>query len=452
MAASHFQVEGYPAEIDSRLSDWALWTTRSGKIADGSNADRACEFSSRFLEDIALVKQLNLNSYRTSLNWPALLPDRPGPGKRKLNSQAVQYYKRLFFTLKEEGITTFLTLFHFCLPTWIADDGGWTGRMAADEFAYFSELAAGQFGEYVDYWITINEPVAYAYQSFVSGLWPPGTSRNYDGAFATVRYMLEGHARAYQAIKEQSADTPVSFSNHWRPFFPENPLNPLDQMVIYFRDNIFNHIFPRSIEAGGLELPAVVARLGDLKRLNGEIAGLKGSMDYLAVNYYTRELSRFVFGWPVDPFGIKSSKADFDTNSLGWETYPQGLFDVLTRAIAPYKTGIDGKSRPVIITENGYAETYAADLSEGDWSIADKQRTAYLKLHLQSLHRAIMAGVNVIGYLHWSLTDNFEWAEGLSPRFGLVRVAYPTQTRTFRESARLFSQVAKTNVLDSREV
>lgn len=444
-ASSHYQVEGLPAESRSRLSDWSNWTRAGGKIADGSDADRACEFYSRFAQDIEIVEALNLNSYRTSFNWPALLPDRPGRD-RKLDPEVVDYYKRLLFTLKEKGIKTFLTLFHFCLPTWLAEEGGWTEPVSADEFGFFAELVAREFGDLVDYWVTINEPMAYAYQSFVSGQWPPGKSKSYECAFLTIRNMLVGHARAYGAIKEwaDSEDRrPVSFTNHWRPFVAENALNPLDHMVRFFRDSIFNHIFPKSIDSGGMVLPRVVSRIGDLGRLEGEIPGLLGSMDYLAVNYYTREISRFVPGWPVDPFGAKSEKSYLETNSLGWEIFPEGLYRVLTEDIAPYL-----KNRAVFITENGYASNFSPDLSEGDWSIEDAKRCQYLQSHLVAIHRAIESGVNVKGYLHWSLTDNFEWAEGLSPRFGLVRVAYPTQERTFRKSAELYARVAADNSIE----
>ncbi|MBP9093794.1 family 1 glycosylhydrolase [bacterium] len=448
-ATSHFQVEGHPKEIASRLSDWALWTNEAGRISDSTSADQACQFYHRYEDDIVLIRDMNLNAFRLSFNWPALLQDPPGTraGPSLLDQKQVDYYRRILTSLKESGVTTFATLFHFTLPDWLAAAGGWTTAYAVSEFKRFSELIVAEFSELVDYWITINEPLAYVYQSYVAGLWPPGIKSDYLSAFKAVRRLLEGHAAAYDAIKAVKPDAQVSYTLHWRPFMPKNPLNPLDHMVRFYRDFTFNQLFSSSLESGEVKFPFPINLNKEIISISGPVEGLKGKCDYLAINYYTRELSRFRPSWPIDIFGESSPERELAVNDIGWEVYPQGLYDLLTGDTLAYQFNLDGSRRPVIITENGYASSFAADLDQGDWSLADQKRVDYLLTHLREIHRAIAAGVDVRGYLHWSLLDNFEWAEGLKARFGLIRVSYPTQERILRASAKVYAEIAKNNAI-----
>jgi beta-glucosidase len=448
-ATSHFQVEGHPKEIASRLSDWALWTNEAGRISDSTSADQACQFYHRYEDDIVLIRDMNLNAFRLSFNWPALLQDPPGTSAAPsaLDQKQVDYYRRILTSLKESGVTTFATLFHFTLPDWLAAAGGWTTAYAVSEFKRFSQLIVAEFSDLVDYWITINEPLAYVYQSYVAGLWPPGIKSDYLSAFKAVRRLLEGHAAAYDAIKAVKSDAQVSYTLHWRPFMPKNPLNPLDHMVRFYRDFTFNQLFSSSLESGEVRFPFPINLNKEIISISGPVEGLKGKCDYLAINYYTRELSRFRPSWPIDIFGESSPDRELAVNDIGWEVYPQGLYDLLTRDTLAYQFNLDGSRRPVIITENGYASSFAADLDQGDWSLADQKRVDYLVTHLQEIHRAIAAGVDVRGYLHWSLLDNFEWAEGLKARFGLIRVSYPTQERILRASAKVYAEIAKNNAI-----
>ncbi len=450
-SASHFQVEGQPNEIEERLSDWSRWTQTPGNISDGSSADRACEFYRRYQEDIELLQDLNLRAYRTSLNWAALMPDEPsGSGEHAVFSPpVVDYYRALFSHLKERDIKVFVTLFHFCLPDWLARKGGWIAEDADRHFETFARLAALHFGDLVDFWMTVNEPMAYVYQGYVAGNWPPGESHNYVDAFKAVKGMLKGHGLAYHALKAESAGAQVSFANHWRPFAPERKWHPLDQLVTHYRERVFNHCFPESIEAGALKMPGPLSRQKAFKELEGDIPYLEGTMDFVGVNYYTRELSRFDLSWPPDYFGSRSPKTEYPVNALGWEIYPEGFYQVLTQDIRPYSLDGSGLARPVYITENGYAQRFSPEHSSGDWSIEDRARREYLISHLVVLKRAIEAGVNIKGYLHWSLTDNFEWSDGLTPRFGLVRVSYDSQERQKRLSADLYASVAESNRLDA---
>ena len=216
-------------------------------------------------------------------------------------------------------------------------------------------------------------------------------------------------------------------------------------MVKYYRDFVFNRLFPTAVHQGDLQFPFPLNTNSHIKAISGPIDGLKNTMDYLAVNYYTRELSEFRFRLPFDLFGVQSPEAELEVNCMGWEVYPEGLYSLLCRDLVPFRNNPDGTKREIVITENGYAMTFPASLSEGDWSLIDEDRVRYLTSHLRALHRAITDGANVTGYLYWSLLDNFEWADGLATRFGLVRVAYPTQERTLRKSARIYADIARRN-------
>lgn len=435
--------------MQARLSDWSNWMMDDARIVDGSNAELACNFFNKYLDDIELLEALKLNAFRISINWPAVLRDdgSGAKGAQDLDPEAIDYYKKLLATLKERGIKTFVTLFHFCLPSWIAEQGGWMSPVAAEQFDAFTSKVVDELGEYVDYWLTINEPMAYVYQSYIAGQWTPGKKSDYYSAFRVVKNMLIGHALAYRTIKARYPDAPVSFTNHWRPFAPEKPLSVLDHTVCMVRDTIFNHLFPASIQSGIYNLPAPLSFYKAMRELEGPIPGLKDSMDYLGVNYYTRELSRFKPSWPIDLFGTASDKPQLKTNALGWENYPEGLYQILTHDILPYLTGSDNKPRDIFITENGYATKFESHLAEGDWSLEDHDRVEYLASHLAVIHDAIEKGSPVRGYLHWSLLDNFEWAEGLQQRFGLVRVTYPDQSRSPRKSAYVYADIAASNSL-----
>jgi beta-glucosidase len=444
VATSHFQVEGNPEETNKRLSDWAEWTAMQGKILDRSTADRACDFFSLYQQDVDLCKELHINTFRLSLNWAALLPTAE---QREFEPATAEFYRQLLRSLKENGLTTFVTLFHFTLPTWLAEIGGWNNPQCVEEFERFTQLAVKEFGADIDFWLTLNEPLVYVYQGHVEGAWPPGLKGDYVAGFRCMRHMLEGHARAYAVIHRDNPEAKVSFTIHWMPFEPRAKWNPLDNMSRFMRDEIFNHVWMRSVETGNLQFVPPLIADKRVRKLTGVIPGLRGAIDYIGVNYYTRQVCEFEMKWPPDIFGIRSDMAEFETSSLGWEIYPEGLFNLLTKELDPYRYDELGNAREIYITENGLASMFSSELTDGDWSLDDDMRCNYLLAHLIAVHKAIRMGANVKGYLHWSLLDNFEWAEGLRARFGLVRVAYPTLERTLRKSAHLYSEICGQNAL-----
>ncbi len=449
-ATSHFQIEGNPFEIDNRLSDWSKWTQDPSHIADQTSADQACEFYQRFSSDIELVSQLNLNAFRIGLNWAAICPEVPdGSGEVKINKEMIKYYRQVLKTAKDKNIKTFVTLFHFSLPNWLVEIGGWLNDKAIFEFSKFAELACRELGDLVDFWQTINEPMVYAYHGYITGSWPPGLKHEYLQCFQVVRNLLTGHAAAYQAIHALHHEAQVSYTMHWQAFTPKNRFNPLDLFIAYNRNVVFNHLFPRAVQTGSIQMPFPFNQFQDLQKLAGPVAGLKDSSDYIGINYYTRDISEFSLTAPFLFLGVRSTGHRLPVNALNWEIFPDGLYKLLTADTAAYHKNSQGQARPIYITENGYASNFAANYSiaDGDWSLDDDDRSAFLVAHLQAIYKAIKAGINIKGYLHWSLLDNFEWAEGLRIRFGLIRIAYPGQERTLRASAKLYAKIAKSNTL-----
>jgi len=446
-STSHFQVEGNPYEISGRLSDWSCWTQDPGHIADKSSADKACDFYQRFASDLDILASLNLNAFRLSLNWAAICPQPSTPGGIEINREVINYYRQVLQKAKEKNIKTFVTLFHFCLPQWLANSGGWENENTAHEFGRFAKLAAQELGDLVDFWQTINEPLAYSYGSYIAGVWPPGYKNENARCFRVIRNFLIGHAAAYKVIHEVQSSAQVSYALNWRPFMPRQIASPFDLFVTHCRNKIFNHLFPMAIQTGYLRCPFPFNLTAELNDLAGPIPDLKDSIDYLSLNYYTREICQFSYQSPFLPFGVRSQMRILPSNALGWENCPSALLKLLTVDTLPYQKSSTGLPRSIYITENGYASRFAANLTIGDWSIHDEDRCDYLETHLLSIYEAIQAGINIKGYLHWSLLDNFEWAEGLQIRFGLVRVAYPSQERTLRDSARLYAKIAGSNSL-----
>lgn len=447
VSTSHFQIEGNRFEINNRLSDWSLWTQDPAHVADQTNADTACEFMERYESDLNLLTKLNLNAFRFSLNWAAICPEPGNNSELKVNKEMIDFYRRVLQSARDKNIKTFVTLFHFCLPEWLAKEGGWENEKTAHEFARFAKIAAQELGDLVDFWQTLNEPLSYTYEGYLNGKWPPGYKNEYSKCFRAIRNQLIGHAAAYKAIHEINEDAQVGYALHWRSFVPRNINNPLDVFVAHARNKVFNHLFLMAVQVGYLSCPFPLNLFKDLSNFAGPVADLKDSADFLGINYYTREICEFSPSAPFLPLGIRSALSIMPTNALGWETCPATLLKLLTVDTVPYQKNSKGKERPIYITENGYASQFASNLTIGDWSLKDEDRCDYLHSHLLSVYEAIKAGIKVKGYLHWSLLDNFEWAEGLQIRFGLVRIAYPSQERTLRESARLYGKIAESNSL-----
>jgi beta-glucosidase len=409
-ATAAHQVEG-----NNRNNDW--WAAeQAGRLPHKSGL--ACDHFQRFDQDFALLADLGQISHRLSIEWSRIEP-RPG----ELSHQALDHYRRVLESLRAHGIEPIVTLHHFSNPIWLAEQGGWTRREVVGRFSRFARRVVREYRDLVRYWVTLNEPGVYASQGWILGVWPPNRTGDMRGAFTVLRNMALAHGRAYHAMKAEQPEAKIGVAHHWRLFDPADPRRRGDRLIATIRNRLMNVVFPIAIRSGRLVPPLGSGRV---------IPWLVATEDWVGVNYYTREHDRF------DPraarlgFGLEQFP-EVDRNQLGWEIYPKGLERALLAAAPPD----DG--REVIVTENGIPEPGSQD----------EKRPRYLVQHLAACHRAIAAGVNLRGYTYWTSMDNYEWAEGFEPRFGLVHVDFETQERTPKPSAYLYRDIIRRNGLSA---
>ena len=412
VATSAYQIEGGIAG-----NDWNAWEAEPGRIKDGARAGAACLSWERWEEDLDLVRGLGLNAYRFSLEWSRI---EPAPGR--YDEDALRRYGAMLDGCRARGIEPVLTLHHFTNPSWFAAAGGWEDRKNLDAFRRFARLAAERYGDRVDLWITLNEPEVYGFYAYDSGIFPPGV-RDRARALLVIANMIEAHGIAAQEIHEADrvdADGDgtaalVGAAKHWTLLVPRQPWSPLDQLASYWQHLVFNEAVVRALAGGPIDF-----RLPGMPAVRRTVDALQGSSDFVGVNYYTR--------WQVSALGKESltARPGAPVNDLGWEIYPDGLETVL-RAMTRF-------GLPLFVTENGIADA------------ADRSRPEFIRASLDALDRARRHGADVRGYFHWSLLDNFEWAEGYTGRFGLYRTDFenPRAPRIERPSARLYaSEVAR---------
>lgn len=409
-ATAAHQVEG-----NNLNNDW--WAAeQAGRLPHKSGL--ACDHYRRYDDDFALFAELGQTSHRLSIEWSRI---EPHPGE--LSHEALDHYRQVLESLRAHGIEPIVTLHHFSNPIWLTEQGGWTRREVVGRFARYARRVVREYRDLVRYWVTLNEPGVYASQGWILGVWPPNRSGDMRGAFTVLRNMALAHGRAYHAMKAEQPDARIGVAHHWRLFDPANPNRRGDRLIAAIRNRLMNLAFPIAIRHGRLIPPLGSGRV---------VPWLVGTEDWVGVNYYTREHDHFDPRAARIGFGIERF-LDVERNQLGWEIYPQGLERALLAAAPP------GDGREVIVTENGIPELDAQD----------ERRPRYLVQHLAACHRAIDAGVNLRGYTHWTSMDNFEWAEGFEPRFGLVHVNFETQERTPKPSAYLYRDIIRRNGLSA---
>lgn len=422
-ATSAHQVEG-----GNRANDWWRFEQRPGGIRGGGVSGDACRHWERFDEDFARARGYGHAMHRLSLEWSRIEPERG-----RFDAAAIAHYHEVFASLQRHGLTPLVTLHHFTNPLWIAAAGGWESRSTLDRFDGFVRLCAREFGGEVDWWCTVNEPEVGAFRAYSEGVWPPG--RRDDGrALAVMANLLEAHGRAYRILHDEDrtdADgdgraAVVGFAKHLPQFVPDRPWFLPDLVRAELEDRVFNAAVLRAAVTGdiALSIPGAAA----VKR---RVPELEKSLDYIGLNYYTR--------WRVRTFARipHVARRGSPRNDLGWEVWPAGLAAAARRAA--------GTGAPVLVTEHGLADA------------ADALRPRALVESLLGLGRTIEAGTPVVGYLHWSLMDNFEWSEGYAGRFGLEHVDFddPARPRTPRRSAGIFARIVRANAIDedlAREV
>ncbi len=407
-ASSAHQIEG-----NNTGNQWWRWEEKSSHIADGSRSGRACRHYEHFGKDFDLVEVLGMNCHRFSIEWSRVEPE---PGV--FDEEAIDHYRMVLRALHERELAVFVTLHHFTVPQWFEDAGCWLNPEAPERFATFARKVADKLGEDIDYYITINEPMVVANASYLVGAHPPGHTDRDEFARAAVN-LLYSHAKAARTIRESTTsdgETKIGIAKAITVYEAVDPNNGADVQEKDRRDRLLNAWFLDSLASGRALEP-----LGTSE----PVPGLPGSCDFIGVNYYLRAR--------VSPDSermrqyYESMRGRTEQSDLGWEVYPEGIRQAAERAWKLRK--------PVFITANGIADH------------ADKKRAKYIVSHLMELHGAIRAGVDVRGYMHWTLLDDFEWALGRVPKFGLAFVAPDSSRRVLKKSAGVFKEIATANAI-----
>lgn len=390
-ATSSHQVEG-----NNTNNDWWLWE-RQGRTQDPSG--KAANHYELFEQDFQLARDLTHNAHRFSIEW-----SRVEPQEGVFSNAAIEHYRAVIRSLRQKDIEPIVTLHHFTNPQWFSQQQGWLNHRSGFWFARYCARVMEALGRDVQYWITINEPMVLVYHAYLIGLWPPG-KKSFLKMWQAANRLMNAHKAAYRTIRgiyrqHQWPVPKISIAQNLRPFKPcPRFKNIFVDVSIFIRHRLFNWYFLHKI---------------------------RNHVDFIGVNYYDREYVSNETSLGCGLWGGRCNHAHGHAghvNMLGWDSWPEGLFEVLS--------WLKGFRKPILITENGTCEE------------DDNFRRQFIEEHLKELQRALNAGVPVIGYLYWSLLDNFEWHHGFGPRFGLVEVDYTTFKRTVRPSALRFRDMIK---------
>jgi beta-glucosidase len=436
-AASAYQIEGAWNEDGKGPSIWDTFSHLPGKTANGDTGDVAIDHYHRYQEDIGIMAELGLQAYRFSIAWTRILPE----GRGAVNRKGLDFYDRLVDGLLARGIEPYACLFHYDLPQALQDRGGWTRRDTAEAFAEYAHVITGHLSDRVKVWMTHNEPWVSAFVGYGMGEHAPGL-RSPAAMFKALHHIFLSHGLAYEAM-HAAARQPirVGITLNLNPVHPASPskadagaAHRMDRMLNVLQlDPLLRGTTPLQDSALSRFLTRKLIRPGDLEKIR--------NLDLLGVNYYTRTVARYN---PLAPVVAASDvKPQGNEYSQMWEIYPTGIYELLLRIWDDYSSMEDGRKLPeLMVTENGvpFPDTVAED-----GRVHDPRRIRYLSDHLIQVRQAMHEGVPVKGYFVWSLFDNYEWALGYGPRFGLVHVDYHTQKRTIKDSGRWYADVIRHN-------
>lgn len=436
VSTAAYQIEGAAREDGRGASIWDTFAEIPGKVYQNQTGAVAADHYHRYLDDIALMKSLNLGAYRFSVAWPRILPEGVGT----INQAGLDFYDRLVDALLAQEIVPAATLYHWDLPQALSEKGGWVNRDTAEAFADYAEVVARRLGDRVSLWQTHNEPWCVAYLGYGIGEHAPGI-RDTSVVSAVAHHLLLSHGLALPRLRANtSASTQLGITLNFTPAYAGDDL-PATRTAVekaeranrWFADPIFKGRYPDGLfDDLGIAPPPV--QTGDMEVISAPI-------DFLGVNNYTRAL------FQATGDGSQSVQVDPVPGALytemHWEVYPRGLGDLLVWLQNEYAP------EALFVIENGAAFPDTWD-GQSDL-IADPLRVAYLRDHIQSVGRAIEQGANVKGYFAWSLMDNYEWAFGYSKRFGIVYIDYPSQRRIVKESARWYADFIRSQRQRSRK-
>lgn len=416
VATAAFQIEGSNRADGRTECIWDRFCATPDKVLNGDDGSVACEHYLRLEEDLDLIKSLGVDAYRFSIAWPRI---EPAPGE--WNEAGFEFYERLVDGLIARGIKPYATLYHWDLPQYLEDKGGWINRETAYSFARYAQKITERLGNRVYSYATFNEPLCSAYMGYRWGKHAPGLKDDRLG-FQAAHHLLLAHGLALPLMRVAAPEAQHGIVINISPAFPASN-SEADIAVTTLSNDDNNHTFLRPLLAGKYPESVFNKHPGWAPtQLDGDLDIINAPLDFLGINYYSSSVVKSNEQGEKEVVDQHVPRTD-----IGWPVVPEGLTKALVEYTQTYPT-----IPPIVITENGAADN--TECVEG--VINDTMRTDYYQQHLTAVDDAIKQGVNIQGYFAWSLMDNFEWAFGYSQRFGIVHVNYETQVRTLKKSGK----------------
>ena len=449
-ATAAAQIEGAGHSYGKEDSVWDAFARKEGAIAGGENLEVAVDHYHRYREDVGLMRELGLDSYRFSTSWARVVP-----GGRAVNEQGLDFYSRLVDELLENGILPWLTLYHWDLPQALEEHGGWANRDTAYQFVEYAEAVYGKLGDRVQHWTTFNEPLCSSLIGYAAGEHAPGRQEP-EAALAAMHHQHLAHGLATRRLRELGAQE-LGITLNLTNAVPNDPADPVDLEASRRIDALWNRMYLDPVLKGSYpeDLLEDVGHLGLSGVIHpGDLEIIHQPINFLGVNHYHDDnVSGHPLpeGQPAAVVPTDSAKSspfvgseyvtfparDLPRTAMGWEVNPQGLRVLLNRLRQDYE------NLPALyITENG--ASYTDEVSEAG-TVEDHERSEYILDHLDEVARSIEDGVDVRGYFVWSLLDNFEWAWGYDKRFGIIYVDYQSQERIIKNSGRAYASLIAAN-------
>ena len=435
-ATASYQVEGAWQEDGKGESIWDRFSHEDGRILNGDTGDVTCDQYHRYKEDVAIMKQLGMRGYRFSIAWPRVFPDASGA----VNQKALDYYSRLVDELLANGITPFPTLYHWDLPQWAQDAGGWADRDIIDRFAKYAEVCVNALGDRVKSWMVFNEPWVFTFIGTLFGVHAPGL-RDADHCLKATHIVNLSQAAAMKAMRATGKPDAIGSAYSMTSMYPASE-SAEDAAAAERQHGFTNTWFLDPLLKGAYPV-AYVDQEKALRRMDirpGDMEHMRSKLDFIGINLYQRAI---VADAPQDRnIGTRQIPGPGPRTAFNWEVWPAGIYQMIKRIDADYG------HPPIYITENGCSYPTAPG---ADSRVHDQERIDFYDGYVGQVARALDEGCDVRGYYAWSLLDNFEWAMGFSQRFGLTYTDFDTLKRTVKDSGYWFRDLIAKNEIEYDE-
>lgn len=429
-ATASYQIEGAWNEDGKGESVWDHFTHyRKAKIKTRENGDVACDFYHRYESDIELMRQMNIPASRFSIAWARILPQGTGA----VNKKGIDFYHRVIDKCLKENVAPWITCYHWDLPQALEEKGGWANRDSIKWFEEFVNVISNAYGNKVKNWMVFNEPMAFVPLGYLLGMHAPGHV-NFNKFYKAVHHVTMSHGAGGRVLRANVKEGNIGSTFSCSHIDPKND-HPANIKAARRADAFINRLFIDPVLGLGYPTKDLRACRHIEKHIqDGDMEKIKFDFDFIGLQNYSRMVAKNLALIPIiHAFNVPPKKLGHDITEMGWEVYPEGIYEVIKKFSA-YK-----EIKKILITENGAA--FPDEIVNGE--INDTKRTQFIKDYLKQVLRAKREGINVGGYFIWSFMDNFEWAEGYKPRFGIVGVDFKTQQRTIKASGKWFSEFLK---------